>query len=95
MQHECTLAHLAMLISLTILGLGSVTVCELLSTIKGKLLSTFNKKKAPEGQDLVRSRRLPRVRRNRRVPDRLPGHNRPVLAMLGAQSSQNKVNRRS
>jgi hypothetical protein len=33
-----------MLISLTILGLGSVTVCELLSTTEGKLLSTFNKK---------------------------------------------------
>jgi len=50
---------------------------------------------APEGQDLVKNRRLHRVRRNRRVPDRRPGQNRPVLAMQAAECNQNKAIRRS
>lgn len=50
---------------------------------------------APEGQDLVRSRRIPRVRRNRMVLDRRPGQNRPALAIRAAECNQNKANRRS
>jgi len=50
---------------------------------------------APEGQDLVRSRQIPRVRRNRRVLDRRLGQNRPVLAMQAAECNRNKVIRRS
>lgn len=88
LQHPCTLAHRPEIVKYN----------SLYRTINTKLhepLSTLLQKMTPKGQNLARSRRLPRVKRNLRVLDRRLGQNRPVLATRGAESSQNTVLNRS